>query len=93
MLPPCLRAAAASDGPAAPLRYTLRQALSLTVRASHGWYCHSTLLLAVIGCHSLGIYTVTLLALLSFSGEMTVSPCHSPSGPALRAATLPPCCQ
>ena len=28
----------------------------------------------VVGCHSLGIYTVILLALLSFSVKMTVSP-------------------
>ena len=31
----------------------------------------------VIGCHSLGIYIIILLALLSFSAEMSVSPVAS----------------
>ena len=35
-------------------------------RPSHGRVCHSTLSLTAIGCHSLGIYTVVLLPLLSF---------------------------
>jgi hypothetical protein len=38
-----------------------------TVVSSRGRRCHSTLSLTVIGCHSLGIYTVILLPLLSFS--------------------------
>jgi hypothetical protein len=37
------------------------------VRGEPGRYCHSTLSLAVIGCHSLGIYTAILRSLLSFS--------------------------
>jgi hypothetical protein len=41
---------------------------------SQGRHCHSTLSLTVIGCHSLGIQTVFLLALLLFSAKMTVSP-------------------
>ena len=40
----------------------------------HGRPCHSTLSLTVTDCHSLGIYKVILLSLLSFSVEMTVSP-------------------
>ena len=42
--------------------------------ASPGRHCHSTLSLAVIICHSLGIYTVVLWSLLSFSVKMKVSP-------------------
>ena len=34
---------------------------------SPGRHCHSTLSLAAIGCHCLGIYTVILRSLLSFS--------------------------
>jgi ABC-type multidrug transport system fused ATPase/permease subunit len=45
-----------------------------TGRPSPGRHCHSTLTLAVIDCHSLGIYTVILLPLLSCSAKMTVSP-------------------
>jgi hypothetical protein len=37
---------------------------------------HSTRPLAGIGWHSLGIYTVDLLPLLSFSAEMTEENCH-----------------
>jgi hypothetical protein len=36
--------------------------------------CHSTLPLTVIDCDSLGIHTVVLLSLLSFSVEMTALP-------------------
>jgi hypothetical protein len=45
-------------------------------RVSHSpWqYCHCTLPLTVIACHSLGIYTLALLSLLPFSVKMTVSP-------------------
>jgi hypothetical protein len=42
-----------------------------------GRRCHSTLPLTVVGCHwlsFLGIYTVILLSLLSFSVEMKISP-------------------
>ena len=39
-----------------------------------GRHCYSGLSLAVIDCPSLGIYTVILLALLSFSVKMTASP-------------------
>ena len=39
-----------------------------------GRHCHSKLPSAAIGGHSLGIYTVTLRPLLSFSAKMTVSP-------------------
>ena len=39
-----------------------------------GRHCHSTLSMTVIGYHSVGICTVILLALLSFSVKMTVSP-------------------
>ena len=41
---------------------------------SPGRHCHSTRSLAVVECHSLGIYTLILLSLLSFSVKMTVSP-------------------
>jgi hypothetical protein len=41
---------------------------------SHGRHCHSTLSMTVIHCHSLGIYILILLPLLSFSVKMTVSP-------------------
>ena len=41
---------------------------------SPGRPCHFTLALTVIGCHSLGIYIVTLLPSLSFSVKMTVLP-------------------
>ena len=39
-----------------------------------GWHWHSTLSLTVVGCHSLGLYTVILLSWLSFSVEITLSP-------------------
>ena len=42
--------------------------------ASRGRHCHSTLSLNAIVCHSLGICTLILLSLLSFSAKMTVSP-------------------
>jgi hypothetical protein len=41
---------------------------------SQGRRFHSTLSLAVIDCHSLGIYRLILLSLLSLSLKMTVSP-------------------
>jgi hypothetical protein len=44
-----------------------------TGKRSPGRHCHSTLALAGIDLHSLGIYTVISLALLSFSVKMTVS--------------------
>jgi hypothetical protein len=44
------------------------------LQVSPGRHCHSTLSLIVVGCHSLGIYTVVLLSLLSFSVKMTMSP-------------------
>jgi hypothetical protein len=44
-------------------------------------HCHSTLPLAVIGCHSLGICTVSLLPRLSFSGEMTAPPARPDPAP------------
>jgi hypothetical protein len=50
------------------------QATHAQLQASHGQHCHSTLPLTTIGCHSLGIYPVILLSLLSFSAKMTVSP-------------------
>ena len=45
-----------------------------TAQASLGRHCHSTLSLAVVDCHSLGIYEIVMLPLLSFSAKMTVSP-------------------
>jgi hypothetical protein len=39
---------------------------SKTSLASPGQHCHSTLSLAVIGCHSFGIYTIILPSFLSF---------------------------
>ena len=39
---------------------------------THGRHCHSTLSLNAIDCHSLEIYTVILLPLLSVSIKMTV---------------------
>jgi hypothetical protein len=41
---------------------------------STGRHCRSTLSLTEIDCHSLGIYTVVLLPLLSFSSNITASP-------------------
>jgi hypothetical protein len=40
--------------------------------ASPGRHCHSTLSSTVIDWHSVGIYTVVLLSLLSFSAKMYV---------------------
>jgi hypothetical protein len=40
---------------------------------SPGRHYHPTLSVVGIGSHSLGIYAVTLLSLLSFSAKMTVS--------------------
>ena len=45
-----------------------------TVFASHGRHYHFARSLALIDCHSLGIYAVILLSLLTFSVKMTVSP-------------------
>jgi hypothetical protein len=42
--------------------------------SSPGRHCHSALSLTAVDCHSLGIYLLILLPLLSFSAEMTVSP-------------------
>jgi hypothetical protein len=41
---------------------------------SPGRHCHRTPSLTAIDCHCLGIYTVTLLSLLSLSIKMRVSP-------------------
>ena len=41
-------------------------------------HCHSILSLAVIDCHSLGVYTLTLLSLLALTVKMTVSPVATP---------------
>ena len=41
---------------------------------SPGRHCHSMLSLTVVDCHSLAIYTLLLLSLLSFAVKMTVSP-------------------
>jgi hypothetical protein len=49
---------------------------------SPGRHCHSALPLTVIACHYLGIYTLILLSLLSFSVKMAVSP---PARPTSRA--------
>jgi hypothetical protein len=56
-----------------------------------GRHCHSTL--SVVGCHSLGICTVILLSLLSFSVKMTVSPwatrhVHQAADPAAQRRAL-----
>jgi hypothetical protein len=45
----------------------------MTAVPSPGRHCHSTLPLAVIGCHSFGIYIVILLS-LPCSIKMTVPP-------------------
>jgi hypothetical protein len=50
--------------------------------------CHSTLSLTAIGCHSLGIHTLILLPLLSFSAKMTVPPLAR-QGRGRRPAPLP----
>ena len=69
----------AGRSPPAPSR-AARAATATSARAasrsapSPGRHCHSTLSLAVIDRHSLGIYTVILLPLLPFSVKMTVSP-------------------
>ena len=42
--------------------------------ASHGRHCQHCHCYTVIGCHSLAVYTVVLLLLLSFSVKITVSP-------------------
>ena len=53
----------------------LEQTLSdARAHVSPGRHCHSTLALAVFACHSLGVYTLILLPLLSFSVKMIVSP-------------------
>ena len=49
-----------------------------------GRHRHSTLTLTVIGCYSVGIHTLILLSLLSFSVKMTVSPMHGHVYSALR---------
>jgi hypothetical protein len=58
-------------GPPATLSavYESSMAAYWTLQASPGRHCHSILLLTVIGCDSLGIYTVILLSLLSFRLE------------------------
>jgi hypothetical protein len=57
------------------LRSVLRTATEAPAgAASHGRHCHSTLLLAVVDCHCLGIHTVVLLSLLPFSVKITVPP-------------------
>jgi hypothetical protein len=60
---------------------------------SPGRHCHSTLSLAVIDCHSLGIYILILLPLLSFlpKSKMTVSPLAilAPLGVELGQSALP----
>ena len=45
----------------------------LPLEGCPGRHCHSARPLAVIDCHSVGIYTGVLLPLLSFSAKMTVS--------------------
>jgi hypothetical protein len=45
-----------------------------SLQASPGRHCHSTLASAGIGGHSLVVYTLILLPLLSFSVRVTVSP-------------------
>ena len=49
-------------------------ALYTELQASPGRHRHSTLPLAGIGCHCLGVYTVISRSLLSISVEMTVPP-------------------
>ena len=51
---------------------TLHSVSELSGELSPGRHCYSTVSLAVIGCHCLGIYTVILLPLLLVSVEMTV---------------------
>jgi hypothetical protein len=59
-----------------------REALELHVlQVSHGRHCHYTLSLANIDCYFLGIYTVFLLSLLSFSVKLTVSPLAAAAEP------------
>jgi hypothetical protein len=103
--------AAARARPSSPVEltvYGLRPAnLSTTLDnrntgdASHGRLCRSTRSLAAINVlhgHFLGIYTVILLSLLSFSAKMTVPPMARrrgrrpvllPHGPLRRALRLP----
>ena len=58
-------------------------------KISPGRHCHSTLSSAVVGCHSLGIYIVVLLPLLSLSVKMTASPRANGAGqPEQRDAAL-----
>jgi myosin-7 len=57
-----------------PTSRELCTAHGMAGECSPGRHCHSTLSLSVIGCHSLGIYTVILLSLLSLSAKMTASP-------------------
>ena len=61
-------AAEAEAAAAAAATHSDSQANSL------GWRCHSTLSLAAMDCHSLGIQTVMLLSLLSCSTNLTVLP-------------------
>jgi hypothetical protein len=60
-------------------------------RPSPGRHYHSTLPLAVVDCHCVGIYTLILLPLLSFSVKMTVPPRAGPgrAGPACRGERGP----
>ena len=59
-----------------PTRYPSASRAPLCQSPSTGRPCHSTRSLTAIGCHCLhvGIYTVILRSLLSFSVKMTVSP-------------------
>jgi hypothetical protein len=56
---------------------------------SPGRHCHFTLSLTVIGCHSLAVYTVILLSLLSTSVKMTDSPMASSSRAPRSSASAP----
>jgi hypothetical protein len=62
------------DAAGRPPGRQVRPGLFTEAAVARGDTCHSTLSLAVIDCHSLGIYAVVLLSLRSFSVEMTASP-------------------
>ena len=80
--------AARRGAPRAAARGELGEGAWRRLAASPGHQGATLSFYTAIGCHSLGVYTVDLLPLLSFSAEMTVSP-RAIASPAPCAK---PCC-